>query len=158
MFPSQSHSPSTIPPPPQTPHSSISKVEPQVLSQPPKTLSPPHTPAQSNIVVPPQTPLQSWIQSLFILESQTPHSSKYPFPLQIPHSSGSALPPQTPTQSSSQSLFGLSSHTPQLSYTALPPSTPSQSTGQGLNPVEPPTQILQPSISVSYTHLRAHET
>ena len=74
-MPSQSHSPSAIPSPPHTPHSSNTNSEPQVLSHPDGPLNPQPQPRST-------------------LPSQSQSPSGIPSPLHTPHSSYS------PTQSS----------------------------------------------------------
>ena len=83
----------------------------------PQILLPPHISAQSIIVPPFGTPLQSEHELLSPLS--TPHLSVHELlsPPQIPHWSIVRLPPQLPAQSLTQSLELSASQVPHLSFT-----------------------------------------
>ena len=70
MFPSQSHAPSAIPEPPQTPQSSKTNVEPHCVSQPEGPASK-HPQPTSSEPSPPQTPQSSATRSPLHVPAQS---------------------------------------------------------------------------------------
>jgi hypothetical protein len=82
----------------------VSPVAPVVGSQGSRPVLPPtQVPQLSVVALPPQSPWQSWTQSMTGSASQVPHMSSV------------AMPPGVPSQSTTQSLAGLSSQLPQAS-------------------------------------------
>ena len=122
-----------------------------------------------SILLPPQIPAQSWIQSLEISVSHTPQLSSVaePFtvpaqsvqvllsPSQTPQASFITLPPQAPVQSCTQSLEVSVSHVPQLSVVAVPFGVLAQSKHASVPPQTPQRSVLfveqKGSVSVPLT-------